>query len=1167
MRLRRRSLAVLFVLLALGLGLYLARDQPRRWAERTLSRQLDARVRIGRLSLDRRLDVHLRDVRADRIAALPGLDGLRAGEISTRLQPRAWRGSRIGTLRIDGLDVVAVAPCSDLAPARRGAGEATVERIEITGGNFSWAGDETADPIAFEARVDRLGTQEARLELHFDGRGVDLLELATLAGDSSWLCDVDSAERPGLRLEGFGGNVRAGLAEEIIELDLDASLLTGRWAGRELSAEAPHFELDLELGPSWAGEGRFVTDDLRLDAPAPVRTRAEVELHAERGGDGRPELTIRPQLGAWGAGRFLVQLPWEESPLEIEGRLEGIELARLAPLAPRDLGIAAARGEIDLQVEGAVGDLGYRAEARVESLPLRLEQTTLDLAGASVLHEGRLGASWRPGAVRAAATLQAVGDDLAARIPDGALPAGLEIRGLLGSDPELRFEGSLRATTPDLGEALLDGTLAASHSDLSGAWGPARIADLARRLGRPLPDGVTGSITAQLAFAGPADRLARRVEIDLADLVWLAADGEPLWQGAATATLELPGDRSGLAARARAEGGLAPPSGGALLPTTASATASYDPQRQAWRIERVEAELADLARASGDGSWLEEHGSGTLVVEASSPDSWAQALGGGPQLLSGYDSQLEATAELAWSADTRGVASAEGELRLEGGTASEDGARVVAGVRTERSLRVDRDAEGVRLSSTGPIGGFEILVGELYADYAEREMSSEISLVARPEPESWSWQADARLSLADGATRIDARLDGRDAALRDYRLQVAVEDVGSSLRQAFQEPFQGSIPALADLRAAGLLRLDVRGRLDGERQTVGGRLVVEGAALTGPEGRHRIEGLDAEVPFQLAFEQGQLATSSLEQGLPGELSFREVSLDGLDIEPTRAALTMVDDTVYFGREIRLPLLQGAVSLESLTLHSLTSPERSLSAALRFRDLSLRELSTALAWPALEGEMNGYFPEIRLDSSRLLTRGVGVVDVFGGQLRFENIAGEDVLSRFPRLRFSASFDEIDLAQLTQTVDFGSMTGTLRGWVRDVELFRDVPLGFSARLETVQRKGVKQRIGVRAIDNLARVSGGAGVGIFDRGVYRFFRSYPYERFAVQVLMSQDRFLLRGLEQRGDRELILRGRGWRRLDVVNARPGRTVFFQTLVRRLGNLDVEIGAPEQKSP
>ncbi len=137
------------------------------------------------------------------------------------------------------------------------------------------------------------------------------------------------------------------------------------------------------------------------------------------------------------------------------------------------------------------------------------------------------------------------------------------------------------------------------------------------------------------------------------------------------------------------------------------------------------------------------------------------------------------------------------------------------------------------------------------------------------------------------------------------------------------------------------------------------------------------------------------------------------------------------------------------------------------------------------------------------------------------------------------------------------DFGAMGGVLEGEVRDCELFRGIPVRFAGRIETVPVKGVSQSISIKAINNIAIVGTGGGVSLLDRGIHRFLRQYRYERIGLEMQLADDRFLLRGLERRGERELFLKGKYPFRIDVVNVQPGATVSFRTMLERLQNLDI----------
>jgi len=184
-------------------------------------------------------------------------------------------------------------------------------------------------------------------------------------------------------------------------------------------------------------------------------------------------------------------------------------------------------------------------------------------------------------------------------------------------------------------------------------------------------------------------------------------------------------------------------------------------------------------------------------------------------------------------------------------------------------------------------------------------------------------------------------------------------------------------------------------------------------------------------------------------------------------------------------------------------------------------------------------------------------GGGEVRVFDGVVKLGAISGEDILSRYPKLVFSADFSGIDLARLTHTFDFGEMTGIVKGYLHDCELFRGVPTAFDARLETEERGGVSRTVNVKAIQNLTILGTGTRPSIFDRGIHRFFDKYTYSRIGIAMTLKDDLFTLRGLERRGDQELFVKGRLPFPINVVNAQPGAPISFQDMIERVRNLDV----------
>jgi hypothetical protein len=536
-------------------------------------------------------------------------------------------------------------------------------------------------------------------------------------------------------------------------------------------------------------------------------------------------------------------------------------------------------------------------------------------------------------------------------------------------------------------------------------------------------------------------------------------------------------------------------------------------------------------------------------------------------VLPDFETTGEVTTELVWSGSADGGFAAEGALSFSGGLASDDASTVVAGVEGESSIDLKLVDGELSASGEGSVWGFEVLYGELYADYRDRPATVAFELSSQQTDAGRILRLGTDVGIGGGATEVRSHIQRTVPDELDYSVAVRVNDLGATLRDAVQDPLQGSVPGIADLRAEGRIEGDFEGRIRGSAHHLDGRIVVENTSASTPAGSYGVETLELTLPFRLLWQDGELVDSTLEQAVTGSLAFERIRLDGLEIPDTHATLSVVDDTIYFGRQVDFGFLSGLVSLEGPVLEQLLRPERRLTSAVRLDGLQLADWSRAMDWIPLEGEAQGYFPTVRVTPGQLSTQGEGRVALFGGELVFEDISGEDLFNRFPRFEFSARFHDIDLGALTHTFDFGSMTGRVKGYARDVELFGSVPVRFSARIESVATAGVPQRVSIKAVNNLTMVGAGDRVSAFDRGIYRFFDSYKYKKLGLQLLMKQDRFLLRGLHQRGDRELILVGKPPRRLDIVNARPGRTVSFQTMLDRISHLDVRRGGEGGDAP
>lgn len=393
-------------------------------------------------------------------------------------------------------------------------------------------------------------------------------------------------------------------------------------------------------------------------------------------------------------------------------------------------------------------------------------------------------------------------------------------------------------------------------------------------------------------------------------------------------------------------------------------------------------------------------------------------------------------------------------------------------------------------------------------------------------------------------------------------LAVELDDLESAWRTWVRGPIAGSGALAERIGLGGSARLELRAAAAGESWRVGGNAVVTDATATIDDGGE-VRGLELELPFDLLVREGPgglevAPPAGSGEELRGSLRFDRLRAGGLEVAPVDAALAVRGDRVALGDRLRMPLFDGTVGLDSLALSGLLGDEPALEADVSVVDLDLRAATEALGLFPLEGRVDARFPRVRLSDGRLETDVEGVAAVFGGRVEITEVEASELFGSFPRLELSARFEEIQLGQVTRTLEFGEITGIVEGEVSDLELVGGTPVRFDAWLRSVPTRGVPQRVSIGAINNIALLGTGADVGVLQRGIRRLFDSYPYRGLGIELSLQRDDFLLRGLERRGDRELFLKGRWPLRLDIVNVKPGTRVSFSTMMRRIGNLEIQ---------
>lgn len=1123
----RRGAIVLGTLVAGALlALWILRDLPRREVERVLAQRLQARVRVGALSVTDTRTFVLHDLEIRRVAGVPWLEALRVERLVARGALRAVLDAHFDALELSGVRVRLAPPPAEPWPQPEGPpAAARVARLDAAG-VLVVAGGTAEDTFEFRValRDDGRGTTG---DGTVRGAGLDLRGVARLAGLD--LNDMTARlQEPQLAFAWEpGGVLTARLASRGVALHA-APAPPAAWGA--LAARA-RWSIDR------SGTGRLAIDEARIDGLADAVA---------------VELALPPAGG-----------------LHYAARARGVRAAALVPFVLLPGGLRTdARGTGDVTLEGDAARVRYAARLQLADVALA------PAGGAAVVHaqdvtaalQGELAlvAGDAPGRAAWHVSVPRLLALAGSPAPPGLAPCDVAFEGTFGLAP-LVAAGRLDLRSAGLGTARVDGRadLAATPRtlDARGTWSgeSAPLLALARTAaaGRvPQGLGVSGALAVHGSAAGPWDALRWTAHVaapalDVALETRVRATGVQFEADAAGTGGILPVTVRRLTAAGRVA---APPLEARAFTLAAS---ELGLSAAGATVRDLALSLPDLASATLAGTWDGAGAHAALHVEASDLARWRtllEPLTG--TVLPGYVLKGSAGARLDVQRAPDGAWTARGPVTLaKAGLSSDDGARAVEAESLALQLEARGRAAAPFLSQARvelPLGGFQLLWGELFLDYGA--LRAPLTVDLRPLPGA-RWSIGSTLDLP--GAHVEGAAEAGAGPL-SFELGIEAQDLGAAFRALVQAPLAGGVALVDRIALHGSAHATLRGALSPTLRRMQGELTAHGFGLQGTSGLFDLAGVDLELPFDFDVVEPAGGGPALVRGTPraGALRWEKLVVHGLTVPALATPLEVRADSVALTRPLSVEVLGGRVLFERLGVTEFARRTRHAETGVEVDGLDLARLLRAFGLPPLEGRLTAVFPRAALTPRTLTVDGGGAVQVFGGTITFGEIAGQDMLGRYPKVSFSAELNGLDLGQLTRTFDVGEMTGIVDGSIRPLELFGGVPVRFDAVLRTAIVPGVSRTINVKAINNVAILGTGGRVTVFDRGLQRFFKRYTYDRIGIRMTLDGDEFQLRGLEHRGARELFMKGRLPLPIDIVNAQPGRTVSFRSMIDRLRALD-----------
>ncbi len=587
--------------------------------------------------------------------------------------------------------------------------------------------------------------------------------------------------------------------------------------------------------------------------------------------------------------------------------------------------------------------------------------------------------------------------------------------------------------------------------------------------------------------------------------------------------------------------------------------ASLALDRVAWRCERLVAReplvcegpltlagrragrlAIDLSTARTGLHWSQGHRSLSLAKDPTSPWHiaaqrlpivWLQDFIK-PIWADGRISEGMVSGTLSIPADTATVR-VDADLRLKGlGFDTPDGAFAGAGLTIPLRLRYEADAAQTRVALEGELKAGELLVSLLYLAVPAQGVRFAADAMSLPDGRwrlpLWRWddggalaaEGDATLNSDASVQQITARMQSPDlATLRTRYLDGVLAPAG-----------------FADLQLGGrgqwTFGLDVEGLsvLD---------VAVQDGVVVDPQGRFSLAGLGGDLRW------------SRDAAVDSRMHWQAAALYGIDIEAGALAFRSRDGQLTLAEALRSGVLGGHLRLDRLAWRPArgTIPLR-IEMGIALEALDLGSVSQRLGWPDFEGTLGGTLPNALYENNRVSFEGGLAMQLFGGEVRIDELALERPFGVAPSLAANLRFQDIDLAPLTGAFGFGEITGRLDGRIRDLRLVDWTPVAFDARLLTDRDWSGPRRISQRALQDITDLGGRGLVAGLQARLLRTFDDFGYERIGIGCVLRDNRCAMSGLRRRGEGFLIVEGRGLPRIEVVGFR--REVDWPTLVSRL---------------
>ena len=453
----------------------------------------------------------------------------------------------------------------------------------------------------------------------------------------------------------------------------------------------------------------------------------------------------------------------------------------------------------------------------------------------------------------------------------------------------------------------------------------------------------------------------------------------------------------------------------------------------------------------------------------------------------------------------------------------------------------------------------ELLTGRWYWNFSKKPMNAD---------SSGQWLNNGALLLDDAGITLGDMLQARFTGQLTPRAAVLIPALHLSLADF---NFAALPPQTRDGALAGTIvsQLQGSGHFSGDVDIQNDLpadvdIRLRDVTLEDRSARLAIGGLDGHLLWNSLERSKQLLAAGTAADLASYLSWRSGLLYGVGIGGAAVRFIAAGNDVRVNKPVRIPILDGGLSVKTLQLRHLGEPQISIRFDSTLDPISVPMLCKAFGWPEFAGTLSGRIPDLNLEAGVLTLGGALQAAVFNGQVSVSNLKLSDPFGARPRLQANMNFDRLDLALVTSAFSFGKITGRISGHANELELIGWEPVAFDASLYTTPGDRSRKRISQEAVKNISSIGGGSGAAAaLQRGVLRFFKEFSYSKLGLSCKLANDVCSMEGVEPHAQGFYLVKGSGLPRIDVIG--DAHRIDWLSLVASLKELpqsQVSVGKP-----